>query len=80
VLSLILKQGLLLIGVGIAAGSAASVVLSRGLGALLFEVEPADPATLVVVAAAFAGVALLACWFPALKAARVDPVRALREE
>jgi len=80
VLSLILKQGLLMIGVGIAAGSAASVLLSRGLGALLFEVEPTDPATLLVVAAAFASVALVACWFPASRATRVDPVQALREE
>ncbi|HVS66055.1 MAG TPA: ABC transporter permease [Thermoanaerobaculia bacterium] len=80
VLSMILKQGLLLIGVGIAAGSAASVLLSRGLGALLFEVEPTDPATLLVVAVAFASVALVACWFPASRATRVDPVQALREE
>jgi putative ABC transport system permease protein len=54
--------------------------LSRVLRSFLFEVEPTDPATLIGVALLFAGVALLACWAPTRRAAKVDPVEALRYE
>jgi putative ABC transport system permease protein len=80
VLSMILGQGARLVSAGIILGLGAGLILSRGLSALLFDVEPTDPATLIVVGSAFALVALVACWFPALRATRIDPVQALREE
>jgi putative ABC transport system permease protein len=54
--------------------------LSRVLRSFLFEVQPNDPMTLMVVGALFAGVALLACWAPVRRAAEVDPLEALRYE
>jgi putative ABC transport system permease protein len=80
VLRLVLKEGVVVIGVGVTAGLVAATGLSRVLGAFLFEVEPTDPATLIVMGSLFAAVALLACWFPARRAAEADPVSALREE
>jgi putative ABC transport system permease protein len=53
-----------LIGGGIVAGIAVAVVLSRVLRSFLFDVEPTDPATLLVVVLFFASVAALACWVP----------------
>jgi putative ABC transport system permease protein len=54
--------------------------LSRVLRTFLFEVQPSDPTTLIVVGALFVGVALLACWVPVRRAAKVDPLEALRYE
>ena len=65
---------------GVIAGMAAALVLSRVLRSFLFEVEPGDPVTLIGVALLFAGVAMLACWAPTRRAAKVDPVEALRYE
>jgi putative ABC transport system permease protein len=59
---------------------AAALVLSRVLKSFLFEVEPTDPVTLTGVGLLFAGVALLACWAPTRRAAKVDPIEALRYE
>jgi putative ABC transport system permease protein len=80
IMGLVLRGGLALIGVGIVAGVAVSFALSRALQALLFEVGPADPLTLVAAAVLFAAVALLACSLPAARAARVDPAEALKSE
>jgi putative ABC transport system permease protein len=80
VLGLLLRQGLLLILAGIVLGVAASMVLMRLLASLLFEVTPTDPMTLTLVVALLAGVAILACWIPARRAMRVDPIVALRYE
>jgi predicted permease len=66
--------------VGMAIGAAASWALARGLGALLFEVTPGDPATFVVMLAVLGGVSLLAGYVPARRASRVDPMVALRFE
>jgi putative ABC transport system permease protein len=79
-IGLVLRGGLRLIGIGIVAGIAASFVLSRVLQAMLFEVGPADPVTLLAAAAVFALVALLACWLPAVRAARIAPSEALKAE
>jgi putative ABC transport system permease protein len=56
------------------------LVLSRVLRSFLFEVEPTDPVTLIGVAFLSASVALLACWVPTRRAAKVDPVEGLRYE
>jgi putative ABC transport system permease protein len=80
VLGLLLRQGLLLILAGIVLGVAASMVLMRLLASLLFEVTPTDPMTFALVVALLAGVAILACWIPARRAMRVDPIVALRYE
>src|SRR5262249_29513396 len=78
ILKLVLGEGLRLIALGVAAGLAASIVLSRVLRSFLFEVEPTDPVTLIAVGLLFLGVALLACWAPARRASKVDPLEALR--
>jgi putative ABC transport system permease protein len=64
----------------VTAGLIAAVALSRVLRSFLFEVAPADPVTLIAVGLLFIGVALLACWAPARRAAKVDPLEALRYE
>ena len=78
--SLIFGEGFRLIASGVFAGVALAIVLSRVLRTFLFEVQPNDPMTLIVVGALFAGVALLACWVPMRRAAKVDPLEALRYE
>ena len=77
---LIFGEGFQLIGGGVAAGVVLAIVLSRVLRSFLFEVQPSDPVTLALAGALFIGVALLACWVPVHRAARVDPVVALRYE
>jgi putative ABC transport system permease protein len=77
---LIFGEGFRLIAAGVLAGVALAMVLSRVLRSFLFEVQPGDPATLVVVGLMFVGVALLACWLPVRRAEKVDPVEALRYE
>jgi putative ABC transport system permease protein len=78
--NLVFAEGFRLIAGGVISGIAAALVLSRVLKSFLFEVEPTDPATLIVVGLLFASVALLACWAPTRRAARVDPIEALRYE
>jgi len=80
VLTLVLRQGLLLTAVGLAVGLAASVALSRLLSTLLFEVRPGDIGTSAAVAGLLGLVALGATYLPARRAARVDPMVSLRHE
>jgi putative ABC transport system permease protein len=77
---LIVGQGAKLAIGGLGIGVLGSLGVSRLLSALLFGVTPGDPATLAMVALALGGVALLASWLPARRAARVDPMVVLREE
>ena len=74
------SHALRIVAVALLAGLAASVLLGRFLSALLFGVANGDPVTLAVVAALLAGASLVACTIPALRAARIEPMRALREE
>jgi putative ABC transport system permease protein len=78
--NLIFGEGFRLIASGVLAGVALAIVLSRALRTFLFEVQPNDPTTLFIVGALFVGVALLACWVPVRRAAKVDPLEALRYE
>jgi putative ABC transport system permease protein len=75
-----LGEGLRLAGTGIAVGLLIAFVATRWLETLLFEVTPHDPATFAGIAALLLGIAVLACYVPARRAARVDPLVALRTE
>lgn len=80
VLSLVLRRGFALVGLGLALGIAGALVTTRLVRSFLFEVQATDPSTLVGVVGFFAVVALVACLVPAWRAWRVDPVEALRAE
>jgi putative ABC transport system permease protein len=77
---MVLGEGMMLATAGVAIGIGGSFALTRSIRSLLFEVSPADPATLGGVALLLSGIALLACYQPARRATRLDPVRALRCE
>ncbi len=80
VLKLYMRRGFLLVGTGLAAGLVVAFPIARGLKALLYEVQPGDTASYVGISLLLASVAALACWIPARRAARVDPIVALRHE
>jgi putative ABC transport system permease protein len=80
ILSLVISHGLKLTLTGIAAGIILGAILSRFLGSLVFGVSPTDPFTYAAVALGLTAVALGACYIPARRAARVDPVVTLRYE
>jgi putative ABC transport system permease protein len=80
VLALVLRQGIALAGLGVAIGLAAAAALSRVLAGLLFGVGPMDLATFGAVSFLMLAAALLACYVPARRATRVDPIVALRTE
>ncbi|HEX7237599.1 MAG TPA: FtsX-like permease family protein, partial [Gammaproteobacteria bacterium] len=78
VLKLVLRQGAVIVGVGVVLGVAGAAALTRYLEAMLFGLGALDPATFVVVAVAFAAVALVAAYLPARRATAIDPLAALR--
>jgi putative ABC transport system permease protein len=80
VLEMIVRNGMGLIAVGLAAGLAAAALLARGIETLLYGVKPWDPVAFLASAAALAAVALLACLLPAARATRIAPSEALRNE
>jgi putative ABC transport system permease protein len=80
VLKLVVKKGIVLGVVGVAAGIAASFALTRLISTLLFEVTATDAATFTAVSVGLFLVTLIACYVPARRATRVDPLKALRYE
>jgi putative ABC transport system permease protein len=78
IFKLIVGQGMKLALVGVAAGALGALALTRLMSGLLFSVSPADPWTFASIAALLLAVALLACWLPARRAMKVDPLIALR--
>jgi predicted lysophospholipase L1 biosynthesis ABC-type transport system permease subunit len=80
VLKLVMRQGAVIVGVGVVLGVAGAAALTRYLEAMLFGLGALDLATFVAVPAAFAIVALLAAYLPARRATTIDPLAALRYE
>ena len=80
VLRLVLSEGVKLIVIGVAAGLAIALVLTRLMSSLLFEVKATDPLTFVAVTTMLGTIALLASYVPARRATKVDPIVALRYE
>ena len=80
VLRMVMKYGIVLVLVGIAIGLGAAFAFTRVLASLLFGVTPTDAATLAIVSFTLVSIALIACYLPARRATRVDPLVALREE
>lgn len=76
----VVRRGVSLAAVGVALGIAGSFAVTRLLGSMLYDVKPGDPMTLMVVSILLMLVALAACYIPARRATRVNPLVALRHE
>jgi predicted permease len=80
VVRLVLREALLLLGVGLVIGTGLALWAGQAAGALLFGLKPYDPPTMLMAIVLLAGVALLASYLPALRASRMEPMSALRQD
>jgi ABC-type antimicrobial peptide transport system permease subunit len=80
VLGMVMRESMLLVGIGVTIGLAASLAVSQFVAAFLFGLEPRDPGTIMAATGVMIGVAALAGFLPARRASRVDPMVALRYE
>jgi putative ABC transport system permease protein len=80
ILRMALGEGMRIVVIGLASGLVGAAIVSRIFRSMLFDVAPADPITYFAVSAILAGVAIFACYIPARRATRIDPLVALREE
>ena len=77
---MVLRDGLLLIALGVVVGLPVSLAAGRITSSLLYGIQPRDPLTLALTAAVLLGVGVVSAWAPARRAARIDPMQALRHE
>jgi macrolide transport system ATP-binding/permease protein len=80
ILKMVLRQGLGVVGIGLALGLVVALAGTRVMGSLFVGIKPSDPLTFIVVVLLLTGIALFACWIPAYRATRIDPLAALRYE
>jgi macrolide transport system ATP-binding/permease protein len=80
ILSMVLRQSLIIVGAGIVLGLALSLAGTRAIADLIVGIKPTDPLTFITVIAVLSAIALIACWIPARRATRVSPLTALRYE
>ena len=80
VLTMIVRQVLVLVGIGLAVGVGGAMLLTRAMTTLLYDVGATDPLVFILISALLTGVAMLACFIPARRATRIDPLAALRYE
>jgi predicted permease len=80
VLAMVMRRGAIVVAIGLVAGAAGAIAVTRLLGSILYGVTATDPSTFALMAGLLAAVALAACLLPAIRAARVDPAVALRVE
>jgi ABC-type antimicrobial peptide transport system permease subunit len=80
VLSLVIGHGIRLTLAGLGLGLVAALALTRVMASLLYDIKPSDPITYVGVSILLVAVDLVACWLPAWRATRIDPIQSLRYE
>ena len=80
ILKMVLRQGLGVVGIGLALGLVIALAGTRVIASLFLGIKPTDPLTFIVVVLSLTGIALFACWIPAYRATRIDPLVALRYE
>jgi putative ABC transport system permease protein len=80
VLAIVARRALVLIGSGTLVGMAVALAAGRFLEKILYGIQPTDPLTLAIVLVMMLAIAALACWIPARRAIRINPVTALRQD